>query len=127
MKKIIVLLYALLSIVTPNLLLAQDVTPEMIQQMEIKCNANVGLACELLGEVYHGGQDVKQDYFKAVEYSTKACKLDDGLGCRNLGVAYAKGQGVRLDIQKAKEYFGKACDLKEQIGCDNYRKMSEMN
>ncbi len=127
MKKIIALLSSLLIISIPNMLVAQEVnvTPAMIQKFETGCRTNSGADCSNLGVLYANGQNVKQDYFKAVEYSIKTCNLNDGGGCSNLGFAYAKGEGVKLDKQKAKELFGKACDLKAQVGCDNYRKMSE--
>ena len=60
-----------------------------------------------------------QDYQKAAELYSKACKLGNGAGCSNLGFAYANGHGVKQDYAKASEFYAKACDMGNGGGCYN--------
>ena len=52
-----------------------------------------------------------QDYQKAAELYSKACRLGNGAGCSNLGFAYANGRGLKQYYAKASEFYVKACDM----------------
>lgn len=62
-----------------------------------------------LGQDYLG-QDVEQDYAKAVEHLQKAADLGDADAHYYLGECYYNGQGVAQDYTKAYEYYRKAVE-----------------
>ena len=78
-----------------------------------------------LSLMYDEGEEVRQDYFKAVEWYQKAANQGNFDGQNNLGRMYFKGYGVRQNKAKAKEIFGKTCDGGNQAGCDNYRLLNQ--
>lgn len=78
-----------------------------------------------LALMYDEGEEVRQDYFKAVEWYQKAANQGYADSQFNLAVSYRSGQGVRQDYAKAKAYFGKSCDNQNQDGCDGYRELNE--
>jgi len=45
-----------------------------IKQLELACEQNLYIACEILGTRYENGDDVQKDYFKAVELYQKSWK-----------------------------------------------------
>ena len=78
-----------------------------------------------LALMYDEGEEVRQDYFKAVEWYQKAANQGYADSQFNLAVSYRSGQGVRQDYAKAKAYFVKSCDNQNQDGCDGYRELNE--
>ena len=78
-----------------------------------------------LGVMYEGGQGVRQDYTKAVQWFRKAAEQGYANAQYNLGAMYANGQRIRQNYKIAKEWFGKACDNGLQLGCDAYRKLNQ--
>lgn len=81
--------------------------------------------CAVVGLLYEGGQGVRQDYAKAVEYYKKGCDLGYALPCERLGDLYMVGKGVPRNRSSAKRLFGKACDLGEQEACNKYRELNQ--
>jgi len=75
--------------------------------------------------MYAQGIGIKQDYHKAVEWTTKAANQENAEAQLILGISYEFGKGVRQDYKKAKELFGKSCDNGLQKGCDKYRELNE--
>ncbi|OAV08429.1 TETRATRICOPEPTIDE REPEAT FAMILY protein [Moraxella catarrhalis] len=68
---------------------------------------------------------MRQDYYQAFKWYTKAANQGHAGAQNNLGVLYAEGLGVRQDKSNAKRYFGQACDHGNQSGCDNYRRLDQ--
>jgi len=89
------------------------------------CDGGDAQGCGALGIMYHEGEGVKQDDFKAVKYYTKACDGGDAWGCGVLGIMYEYGDGVRQSYSKAKELHGKACDGGLAPGCENYARLNK--
>ena len=86
---------------------------------------NEPASCYNLGNSYHQGRGIRQDFAKARHYYEKGCKLNNGSACTNLGFLYDYGKGVKQNYSTAKKYYGKGCDLGSQIGCDNYKMLNE--
>jgi TPR repeat protein len=57
------------------------------------------------------GAGTKQDYQKALEYTTKAANLGDKCSIANLGDIYELGRGVSPNKKLALEYYEKALSL----------------
>ena len=66
------------------------------------------LAQASLGEMYHEGQGVPQDYEEAVFWHRKAAEQGYDLAQFSLGIMYANGQGVPQDYAKALYWYRKA-------------------
>ena len=60
---------------------------------------------------YLEGEGTKQDYQKALEYTTKAANLGDLCSIANLGDIYELGRGVPQNKKTALEYYEKALSL----------------
>lgn len=86
---------------------------------------NERVSCFNLGNNYHQGLGIRQDFAKARHYYEKGCNLNFGPACNSLGQLYYEGKGVRQNDSTAKKYCGKACDLGDQMGCDNYKMLNE--
>lgn len=65
--------------------------------------------CTNLGVLYVQGKEVKQDYFKGIEYFRKGCEGKDARGCYNLAIMYNTGRGIKQDYFEAATYYKKAC------------------
>lgn len=63
-----------------------------------------------LALMYDEGEEVRQDYFKAVEWYQKAANQGYADSQFNLAVSYRSGQGVRQDYAKAVEWYQKAAN-----------------
>ena len=98
-----------------------QVTAKEVKQWESECARGDALACAAAGESYYLSNitGLRQDKFKAVELSTKACDGGIAIGCSNLGLMYSQGEGVRQDKFKAVELYTKACDDGGAMGCAN--------
>lgn len=88
-------------------------------ELERQCNNGDAGSCLNLGNLYYDGDDVKQDYNKAMGFYSKACEMGYALGCKNLGDLYYYGKGVKQDYKKAREFVGKACEMNNAEGCNN--------
>ncbi len=88
------------------------------------CKTGNLYACADLGRIYaRGGDGLGIDYFKAFEFSNKACSGELSASCNDVGTLYKNGQGVRLDLTKAADFYGKACDMQNPQGCESYRQL----
>ena len=92
-------------------------------ELERQCNNGDAGSCVDLGILYYDGDDVKQNYNKAMEFFGKACEMGDARGCYNLGLLYYNGVGVKQDYKKASELYNKACEMGEALGCNNLGKL----
>lgn len=63
-----------------------------------------------LGVCYFSGEEIPQDYIRAVEYFKKAEKSSPDAQT-NLGLCHFYGHGVNQDYSKAVEYFKKGAEL----------------
>jgi len=68
-----------------------------INALQKECDAGDGTSCVKIRILYGKGQEIKQDYDKAVELLAKACDLGFAKGCSNLGGLYSRGEGVKKD------------------------------
>ncbi|WP_220271740.1 MULTISPECIES: tetratricopeptide repeat protein [unclassified Helicobacter] len=93
--------------------------------LEEKCNEGDAESCFNLGNSYYDGENIKQDYAKAVGYYQKACDGGNATGCLTLGALFYIGINVKQDYKQAKEYYGKACDLGYQNGCEAYKELNK--
>ena len=82
-----------------------------------------GLAA--IGARYWEGQDVTQDYGKAMEWYQKAVDLGDTLAMCNIGVLYENGYGVKQDYQKALEWYQKAAELGDGLAKDEMTRLKD--
>ena len=109
MKRILVLLVVLFSIVLFSIGFSKDLTEsgkeaydkgdyqKAAELYQKACDSGVAGGCYNLGLLYDEGQGVNQDYQKAAQLFQKACDGGGALGCSNLGVLYVNGQGVNQD------------------------------
>lgn len=88
-------------------------------ELERQCNNGDAGSCVDLGILYYDGDDVKQDYNKAMEFYSKACEMNNAEGCAYLGILYYYGDGVKQDYKKAMELYNKACEMNNALGCNN--------
>ena len=88
-------------------------------ELERQCNNGDAGSCFDLGNLYYNGDDVKQDYNKAMEFYGKACEMGHANGCYHLGYLYNFGEGVKQDYKKASELYNKACEMNNALGCDS--------
>lgn len=95
------------------------------KELNVLAQQGYVLAQYNLGVMYERGQGVKQDYFKAVEWYTKAAQQGKAEAQYNLGVMYENGRGVRKNLAQAKEWFGLACDNRYQYGCKAYAQINQ--
>ena len=86
-------------------------------ELERKCNNGDAGSCVDLGNLYYDGDDVKQDYNKAMGFYSKACEMGHTKGCYHLGILYYNGKGVKQDYKKAIKFLNKACDLGLKDAC----------
>jgi len=120
------LVAALLVLGGGSVSLAQEVTPEFVQETIVKANQGIARAQYNLGVLYVNGEGVRQDKVKAREWYEQAAVQGHVRAYYNLGVMYINGEGGGLQNMKtAKEWFGKACDRGLQLGCDAYRELNE--
>lgn len=61
-----------------------------------------------VGLCYYYGEEVKQDYLKAVDWLRKAAEQGSILSQCQLGICYYMGHGVKQDYEKAFEWFRKS-------------------
>ncbi len=64
------------------------------------CELNYGDGCAILGDIYHHGEGVTQNFKKAFQYYSKACELNEALTCTLVGEFYRDGVGVAKDLKK---------------------------
>jgi len=77
-----------------------------INALQKECDDKKGASCYELGVLYDNAREgTAQDYQKAAELYSKACKLGNGAGCSNLGFLYDNGNGVKQDYAKASEFL----------------------
>ena len=72
-----------------------------------------------IGHQYWEGQDVVQDYDKAMEWYQKAAEFGDPDGMCRAGVMYQTGRGVSKDYEKAMEWYLKATELGSSDAMDH--------
>ena len=56
-----------------------------------------------IGNQYGNGQDITQDYNKAMEWYQKAAELGNAAGMNAIGLMYRSGYGISKDYDKAME------------------------
>ncbi len=82
------------------------------------CELNYGDGCAILGDIYHNGEGVTQNFKKAFKYYSKACELNDAKGCYALAAFYNEGKGVAKDEKQTTENLEKSCKLGLKEACD---------
>lgn len=107
MRKIVFLMALLSSLAFAN------------SELERQCNNGDTGSCFDLGNLYYDGDDVKQDYNKAMGFYSKACEMGHANGCYHLGYLYNFGEGVKQDYKKASDLYNKACEMNNALGCNN--------
>ena len=65
----------------------------------------------LLGKLYMGEWNHKQDLLQSVDYFTQATKDKSGEACRHLGMIYRYGVGVKTNLELAWRYYGQGARL----------------
>ena len=84
---------------------SNDFNPELrYHQRWLRCLSRIAYC-------YLEGAGTKQDYQKALEYTTKAANLGDKCSIANLGDIYELGRGVSPNKKLALEYYEKALSL----------------
>jgi len=92
---------------------------QFINALLKKCNNGNAEVCTKIGNSYLEGYGIKQDYNRAVEFYTKACKLKFPQAYFNMGIMYDRGYGIEEDKHKAIEFYTRACDNQIAVGCYN--------
>ena len=88
---------------------AGTITQDDIRRVAQDAEQGIAEAQYLLGEAYYYGLGgTEENFFKAVEWYTKAAEQGHPKAQNWLGVCYATGNGVRKDIFKAIEWWEKA-------------------
>ncbi|MDO5046278.1 tetratricopeptide repeat protein [Campylobacter sp.] len=83
--------------------------------------------CKVVGDMYYdGSNDMSQDYKKAMEFYSMACKADVSDACLKVGNLYDSGLGVDSDFKMAAKYYKIACEGKNSDGCYNLADMYEV-
>lgn len=67
-----------------------------------------------IGSMYSEGDEITQDYSKALEWFIKGAENEDADSQIGLGDLYAKGNGVSEDHSIAKKWYNKALELKKK-------------
>lgn len=83
-------------------------TSLILEYLSKGCNGGNAEGCVFLGYKYSVGKMVQQDYAKAKDLFTQACKISAS-ECTALGKLYFHGRGVKEDKKIALEYYHKAC------------------
>lgn len=68
-------------------------------------------AQNLLGEIYHKGKNVEQDFAQAVYWFNEAMEQSHPAAIYNLGVCYSNGEGVRKNKIIGSAFFRQAANL----------------
>ena len=87
--------------------------------LELSLNAaeqNDPSAQVLLGEMYHYGHGVAQDYQEAVKWYRKAAEQGDDYGLNNLGFMYENGYGVTQNYQEALKLYRESVEKGNALG-----------
>jgi uncharacterized protein len=82
-------------------LAAQSARAQSLADIEAQANQGIAVAQATLGTLYASGQDVPQDYTKAIYWYKKAASQGFAGAEYYLGVSYDTGQGVPQDYTKA--------------------------
>ena len=69
-----------------------------------------------LGDIYHYGKGVNQDYKKAVKWYEKAAEQGHAEAQVNLGAMYYDGLGVTQDYKQAAKWYSKAAEQGDKKG-----------
>ena len=116
MKKIITA-FLLIVILFSGISYAEDQAKNPVSLEEIIKAAALGdaMAQHLLGQMHHiganiQGEEIPQDYKKALYWYTKAAQQGHLAAQTNLGLIYDKGQGVPQDYQKALQWYTRAAE-----------------
>ncbi|HBO38579.1 MAG TPA: hypothetical protein DD638_07925, partial [Pasteurellaceae bacterium] len=75
-----------------------------VAELEKYANKNDPKAQLTLGYRYYMGQEVSQDYQKAMELYLKSAALGNARAMYNIGILYIEGSGVKKDIDKVIEW-----------------------
>jgi TPR repeat protein len=98
-----------------NFLLTMLVLISLIASLYAKDNldtlATQAAALNQLGEQYHFGQGVPQDYTKARELYLKAVELGSASAANHLGRLYINGEGVQKNEEEAGKWYQKSVEL----------------
>jgi TPR repeat protein len=76
-----------------------------------------------LGNKYHHGEGVQQDYTQAAAWYRKAVDQGGAEAQNNLGLMYDKGQGVQQDFKQAEAWYRKAAEQGNAGAQDNLGSM----
>lgn len=82
-----------------------------------------------LGNMYHEGKGVAQDYIMAQKFLEKSSIGYKGIGLGSaqllLATMYHKGQGIPQDLKLAKKWYKEACDDGLRPGCEQYAELNK--
>lgn len=81
------------------------------------CDAGDGLACRVLGDAFHEGNGVSQDFGKALELYTRACEAGNGTACASEGVLSLQTGEAVSGTRSADDLFTRGCELGSSEAC----------
>lgn len=121
MNKLIFLLIFMLSELYAEIKVNVDYTNSSNDAYFLKeqCDQKVYIECKRLGELYYNGQNVEQNYDKAIEYYKKACYGDDYYipsACTELGTVYYHDLKSK-DLKTIVGLYERGCKEGDPIGC----------
>ena len=100
---------------TQAVFLALDETPENLKKaaglLEQAAQQGHAGAQYLLGNCYHLGNGVSQDYKKALKWYQQSAEQENGDACSALGELYEKGLGVEQDDDQALQWYQRGAEL----------------
>lgn len=97
----------------------RDGMSDRLKSFALACENQDLFACSNLGILYSNGDEIAQDYSRAVWLQDYACQGGLARGCNNLGRLYARGNGVAQDFDVALKYYMGACAEGYDEGCTN--------
>ncbi|MBQ3450201.1 MAG: sel1 repeat family protein [Synergistaceae bacterium] len=95
----------------PEGLILEREDDEYIEELKSRSENGDGRADFELGQKYHHGDGVKQDYKEAFKYYMRSAEQGyDGAMC-NIGLMYSRGYGVPQSYKEAAKWYGMAAEI----------------
>ena len=105
--------------VAPTPSTSVQMSSDQIEELQRAADRGDAIAQFNLGEMYRRGEEVAQDFQKAVEWYQNAADQGYADAQNGLGSRYYHGQGVLKDYQKAVEWYQKAADQGHAMAQNN--------
>lgn len=83
-------------------------TPQTVAALQAKAQAGDAQAQLSLGNLYHNGRSVPQDYAQAAQWYRRAAEQGLSAAQFNLGRMYLHGEGLPQDCVQAEQWYSKA-------------------